>query len=506
MSDFGITDEGFIKKDLDTIQQEIIDSLRSKFGNNINTAPESVFGGVTDIMSEREALIWELAEATYNSQYPESAEGVSLDNVASITALTRLPALPSLIFGQALFGTASTVIPQGTIFSVENNSLARFVTLAEVILGVGTDEIQDISFSGTPTSGSFELNYLTETTIVINWDDTNTEVEDALNALDSLSGVTVTGSFAAGFTVTFAGSDGKQPQPLLTVSNNTLDDGAAVTVDITETTSGVYQATVDCQAESTGPTLANAKTLTVIETPIGGLNTTFNPEDASLGRNIESDSEFRLRRRNRLQISLSGPTEAIRTAILQLNEVPDSTQLEDVIVIENITIETNPQGLPPKSVRAIVYQVGGSTDRDQEIAEALYFSKSGGIQTSGSVGPLSVIDSQGISHDVFFERPTEVDIYLELDLTTNSDYPTDGDTQVENLMVSWGNGLGTGKDVIVYPSLVGQLDSIPGITDVVVRIGKAASPTLDDNIIIDDGSGGTVEISRWDTSRIEINP
>lgn len=501
---FGITEDGFVTKDLDTIKQEIIDSLRLLFGNTINTAPESVFGQLVNIMSERESLLWELAEATYNSQYPESAEGISLDNVASITALTRLPALPSSIIDQALFGTPATIIPEGTVFSVEDNALARFLTLVEVILGVGTDEVQDIGFDVAPTSGDFELNYLSETTNPIPYDAINTDIEDELNSLLGLSGVTIVGSFVAGFTVTFEGDDSKQPQPLLVVSNNTLDAGGAVVITIGETTPGVYQATVNCQAEDDGPTEANTKTLTVIENPIGGLDSTFNLEDAIVGRNLESDADFRLRRRNRLQISLAGPTEAIRTAILKLNDIPDSTQLEDVIVIENITNIISLQGLPPKSVKAIVYQAGGANERDQEIGDTLFNSKSGGIETSGTV-PINVIDSQGIIHEVFFERPIEVDIYLELDLTVDSNYPAEGDTQVEDIMVAWGNLLGTGQDVIVYPSLVAQLDQVPGITDVVVRVGKIPVPLTDNNVVIDDGSGGTVEISRWDSARVTVN-
>ena len=54
--------------------------------------------------------------------------------------------------------------------------------------------------------------------------------------------------------------------------------------------------------------------------------------------------------------------------------------------------------------------------------------------------------------------------------------------------------------------MIAQVNEIPGITDVVVRVGTAVSPTLDDNIVIDDGvtPGVQVELSRWDTGRITI--
>jgi hypothetical protein len=40
--------------------------------------------------------------------------------------------------------------------------------------------------------------------------------------------------------------------------------------------------------------------------------------------------------------------------------------------------------------------------------------------------------------------------------------------------------------------------------DVVVRIGTTASPGSDDNVDIDDGTGGDVEMSFWDTANMTV--
>lgn len=501
---FGVTPEGFVAKTLADIKAEVEDALRTSFGEQINLLPESVFGQIVGIFSERESLLWELAENTYDSQYPESAENVSLDFVLALTGLIRLDALESVVIGQALFGTATTVIPLGTGFSVNGDPDAKFQTIEEVTLGTGVDEVQTIGFSAPPTGGSFKLKYNAEITAAIAFGDAAADVQTALNALPSLSGVTVSGSFAADFVVIFAGDDGKQPQPLLVEDSNTLTNGGAVTITITETTPGEYQAQVDCRAITTGPTIANALTLTVIDNPVSGLLRVFNPEDAVIGRNIETEAEVRNRRRNRLQISLAGPLEAIRTALLKLNDDVDAIELESVVLFENITNTIDARGIPPKAFEAFIYQAGGATTRDQEIADAIWESKPAGIEPHGDVSK-TVADSQGLIHTVKFSRPDEVDIYLILDLTVDATYPADGDAQVEAVMVAWGNGLGVGQDVIVFPSLVAQLDDVPGITDVVVKIGIAPAPTLDDNIVIDDGTGGDVEISRWDTGRVEVN-
>lgn len=501
----GLDETGLTIKRLAEIETEIENSLKASFGDFINTLPQSVFGQLVGILAEREALIWELVEDVYNSQYPDSAEDVSLDRVRSITAQTRLPAIASTIALQAMIGTPATVIPTGTVFSVSGNTTAKFQTDNEVTLIAGTDEVQDVTFSATPTSGAFKLVFEGETTAAINWDDAAGDVQTVLNALTVLSGVTVAGSFAAGFTVTFDGADGLQPQSALTFTDNTLDAGGAVGITMTETTPGVYQGSTTMTATVTGPVIANAETLTVIDNPIAGLTSVINPEDAAVGREIETDAEFRIRTENRLQISLAGPLEAIVAAVLELNEVQGSVQLDDVRGFENTTFTTDVRGVPGKAFEIFAFQAGGVTTRDQEIIDAIGASKPAGIEAHGDVSG-TYTDSQGFGHMVKFSRPTEVDIWLELDLSVTSEYPADGDTQVENIVVAWGDGLGTGRDVIVFGSnsLIAQLNSIPGIEDVAIRIGTAVSPTLDNNIVIDDGitPGVDVEKSSWDTSRI----
>lgn len=502
MTIYGVTPEGFVLKPLSVIEKEIDDALRGTFGNHIFTDPQDVYGQLKGIFAEREALLWELKEAIYNSQYPDNAEGVSLDDALSIVGLKRLGAAFSKIEGQVLFGTAGTNISAGTKFSVQDDPDTIFSTSQAVILIVGTDEVQTITFSGTPTSGSFKLKYNTETTATINYDAINTDVQDALNALASLSAVTVTGNFAAGFVVTFAGADGKQEQPILVEDSNTLDDGGAVTITITETTPGVYQGEVDCNCDETGPVSVALKMLTVIDTPISGLTSVFNPAAAIIGRDIETDAEFRARRNVRLQISKAGPTEAIRAAILDLNNDITKTTLEDVRVFENTTL-TTVGSRPGKSIEAFAYETGAATTRDQEVAEAIFASKAAGIESYGTISK-TVIDSMGFSNTVKLSRPTGIDIYLDLALTVDSNYPSDGNTQVENLMIAWGNALGIGNNVIVYPHLAGQLMTIPGITDMAIDIGISASPSGDANIVIDDGSVSAVEISRWDAANINV--
>lgn len=114
--------------------------------------------------------------------------------------------------------------------------------------GAGTDEVQTITFGGTPTGGTFRLKFEGFTTGDIAWSATNNTLRDnvdaALEALPNIGtgGVTTAvGTMTAGIgtlTVTFAGNLGKKAVSTITVDNNSLT-GTSPTVAVAETTPGV---------------------------------------------------------------------------------------------------------------------------------------------------------------------------------------------------------------------------------------------------------------------------
>lgn len=490
---FGLTDAGFELKRLADIKAEIELKIRATLGSAVNLLPESVFGQLVAIFSERESLIWELMEDVYNSAYPDTASGVSLDNVVALTGITRQNSQPSRQLAQRLFGDPTTLVPAGTTFSVGGNPAAKFGTDIDVTLGVGVDAVQHIAFSLVPTSGTWRLNWRATDTANFAFNAAASVVQAALRAImlaeqNIGAGIIVTGDYTAGFTVTFAGQAGKQEQPLISVDADTLQASATpVDITITELTAGVNQGAVDMTALSDGPTQAPAGTLVVIDTPVSGLSRTINYSDASMGRNIETDSELRIRRANTLQVAGKATVDAIRAAMLDLDGVTD------VIVFENDTEIPDPDGRPAKSYEVIVN--GGD---NQAIRNKIWDTKAAGIRTVGSVTG-TIVDSQGQTHVVNFSRPTLKNIWLEVDLSVNTDFPVNGAAQAESVMVAKGNAFGIGKDVIVYPTLIAALIAIPGIEDVVIRIGIAASPTLDNNIQI-----AANEIASFDTGRTQV--
>ena len=302
-----------------------------------------------------------------------------------------------------------------------------------------------------------------------------------LKALPSTVTTTITGtasvSVDAGFQVSVQGN----PNAIF----ETLEDvqiGLGGTVD------------VFMQAVANGPTIALAGTLTEIVTPVGGVDSVSNALDADVGRNLETDNEFYLRRLELLNKSGTATIEGIRKAILEVEDVEQAT------VIENDTNAVDLDGRPPKCFEAFV--LGGV---DADIATTIFNSKSAGIQAYGSVTEL-VTDSQGINHTIEFSRPNELDIYMIVNITPNTNpsegavYPVDGDTQIQNAIIQFvGNEYKIGQDVIVN-QLYTPINTISGVIGIEILIGTAPSPTLSNNISV-----SNTEIAVFDSSRITVN-
>lgn len=377
---FGLDSTGFHKMLLSDIDAQIEADLKIAFGDFINVLPQSVFGQIKGLFSAREASLWELAEAIYNSQYPDTAAGISLDNVNQLNALLRLKAQPTKVILK-LLGTNGTVIAAGKQVS---------------IIGSG-----------------------------------------AIFNLDS---------------------------PVTLDGSNTQTVGATCTV--------------------TGATVASAGTITNIVTPVSGWIGVTNDLDGTIGRAIETDEAYRIRRRVETQISVSGPVEAIRQTLLR-----NVTGVLQAVVFQNTSPLVNLRGEPGNSYSAYVF--GGS---NLDIAEAIWASGPAGILPNGNI-LQNIIDSMGQTQPIRFSRPTQKNIYGAWHRTTNSNYPADGDQQLKNVAVAYINSLIMGQEVILSPQLIATAVNIPGIETLTLNIGLSPSPTGTINIPI-----GINEIARSDTS------
>jgi hypothetical protein len=112
----------------------------------------------------------------------------------------------------------------------------------------GTDEVQTITFGGTPATLTFTLTFQGQTTATIAWSATNNTLRDNIDAaLEALGNIgtagvtTAVGTMTAGvgtITVTFNGVVGKLAVDTMTAAIVVAGTGSP-TVSVAETTPGV---------------------------------------------------------------------------------------------------------------------------------------------------------------------------------------------------------------------------------------------------------------------------
>lgn len=443
MSSFGVVPEGFKQKGVQDLKTEIEDAERASFGAGINVLATSVFGQLNGVFAGKLSELWEVANAIYRALYPDSASNEALDNVASITGALRLAAAKSSAEDVICTGTAGTIIPIGRVLSVVGAG-DRFVSLAAATLALAT--------ARAPTTA-----YV---------------VGDVRSNSGNIYVVTVAGTSGAG-----GGPSG---------TGTAIVDG---TVTWRFVGTGLSFALVDFESEEFGPINAPAFTLTVIETPVSGWTGAANRLDAELGRDIETDADFRIRREELLRGTGAATVEAIRARVRAV------TGVTQAFVFENVTLTTDAEGLPGKSFEVVVQ--GGA---DQDIADTIFLYKPAGIEAHGSTS-VPVTDSQGFVHTIKFSRPTAINMWVDVTVLVDPTvFPIDGADQVKESIVALGDALAIGADVIILAFRCAPLDAVAGVIDVtVMEIDDIPSPTNTANIPI-----APRELAVFDTSRITV--
>lgn len=150
--EYGVTPQGFKAKRLIDVKNELEDAFIAEFGD-INLDPQSVTGQLIGIYSKVLADIWENLQDVYLSQYPNSATGVSLDNVVQLNGITRLPAQRTFVIGAAT-GIPGTLIPIGSLARLTGTQNI-FESTESVIISNGNSIQNIVSVNSTPQAQEY---------------------------------------------------------------------------------------------------------------------------------------------------------------------------------------------------------------------------------------------------------------------------------------------------------------------------------------------------------------
>lgn len=232
-------------------------------------------------------------------------------------------------------------------------------------------------------------------------------------------------------------------------------------------TSAVSDAVYDIQvtATQTGPVAAPSGTLTQIVGSVANLNSVTNASDAVLGTNVEEDDDLREKREDELRALGSGNPAAVRAKVIQVDNVLDCS------VFENTSAVTNENGLPAHSMEVLVWDGSPSQASSNEIAQAIWDAKPGGIQFYGTGSNQgTAVDTDGVQHILQFSRATPYRTYIEITVDVDA-AGWIGEAAAKDLIIArWNAKVTAESDVypLDYSSVLQVLDSVVNVTSIKV--------------------------------------
>lgn len=275
--------------------------------------------------------------------------------------------------------------------------------------------------------------------------------------------------------------------PAGSTAKTTADDIFYLENSVTLPVSGSAQGTF--LSQDTGPVPAPAGSLITIVDGVIGWETITNDSAAQLGSNVESDRDLRLKRRRTL-FTGAGYIGAVESALWRVDNV------QGVLVKQNDTgaaVTDDNVTLAAHSIYACVY--GGS---DTDIALALYKVKTVGAAYNGNTSVTINDPVNGRPYVVKFQRPTVVQIQVEIDGVVTSPI---GDLHSAILQAindyQFGNianveGLNVGTDVSPFEMSAAIATQVQGIFITNIKIARVGGTP----------ASGVVEIFANEIARI----
>lgn len=470
---YGLLPTGFNRMRLPEIREAILADLKTRTGLDFDPDPRTLTGQFISVFAEREAAIWEIAEAVYSAMYPPSAFDNALDDAVSFVGVRRIPAAKTQV-PVILYGAAGTVIPVNSVArstqSFGNYLLAQAVT-------IGASKVADVIVNVVTAVNSFVYSVIVDGVA-------RSYTSDGSATLAEIRAGLAAALAATGYTITQTGTT------IRIVDPNVVGFSVSLSANLSL---GAMGSPGIMQRQETGPEAPPVGTLTRIVSTVDGWDSLNNPVDASPGRAEETDAE--LRSRYRLGVFRTGAATISAVEANLLENVPGVTYAR---VYTNNGNTTDSDGRPAHSVEAVVS--GGTNKR---IFEELLAQVAAGIQTYGNTSGI-IKDSQGTNQTIAFSRPTVVTAWLKVDVTTYPEeiLPGNAAATIAQVVAATGNSFGVGKDVILQRFLGPIFAAVPGLVTISVEVATGASSPgtySSSNLAI-----GIRSISQWDANRVTV--
>lgn len=439
MANYGLTDNGFVIKRLDTILNEIHEELSDGFGIDTRISKPSFLDVLVTTFAGQIANLWEVAQDSYYAKYPSSATGVHLDNSIQYGGIRREMAART-IYPLHCTGIDGTKVRRHTPVATNTNPETRLYAINDF-------EISRSKFNSCRLKvvAVENANY----SITIN----GSEYIYTNNSNDKAALVTgIANSLRnSDFNVNVDG-DG------IIIADKLLGRVSKLVLSSNLTTD--YIVTIsNFETEKFGKIQLPNDVITKLVDNIAGFTNVRNRLQPIYGREAQTDVELRQAYIAKSALRSNTMVDSVVAEIL--NTV---VGIETVSGFENDTDFVNDRQMPPHSIEFVVE--GGE---DSEIASAILRKKAGGIQTYGSV-VVDVPGKYGDSIPIKFNRPTYIYVWLKIVLhCKRSNLPDNYKKMVSSLIVENNKKISTGKSLLIQTLIESLYEAIPGLTYVDIQ-------------------------------------
>lgn len=439
MANYGLTDNGFVIKRLDTILNEIHEELSDGFGIDTRISKPSFLDVLVTTFAGQIANLWEVAQDSYYAKYPSSATGVHLDNSIQYGGIRREMAAMT-IYPLHCTGIDGTKVRRHTPVATNTNPETRLYAINDF-------EISRSKFNSCRLKVVVVENANYSITIngseYIYTNNSNDKAALVIGIANSLRN--------SDFNVNVDG-DG------IIIADKLLGRVSKLVLSSNLTTD--YIVTIaSFETEKFGKIQLPNDVITKLVDNIAGFTNVRNRLQPIYGREAQTDVELRQAYIAKSALRSNTMVDSVVAEIL--NTV---VGIETVSGFENDTDFVNDRQMPPHSIEFVVE--GGE---DSEIASAILRKKAGGIQTYGSV-VVDVPGKYGDSIPIKFNRPTYIYVWLKIVLhCKRSSLPDNYKKMVSSLIVEKNKKISTGKNLLIQTLIESLYEAIPGLTYVDIQ-------------------------------------
>lgn len=439
MSNYGITDKGFVLKRLDTILEEIHTDLTDGWGVDTRLAGTSFINTLVTTFGNQIASLWETAQDSYYSKYPATATELNLDHAVQYGGIKRSgdKRTSYVLHCTGDDGTyvrenaivATNTKPEIRLFSAEEFQITRerfnkvSVIVASEDVGVYTISINGDQYSySNPTGGKSEAilaglaSAITDNGFTVRMEEDTLIIEDKTKTRESILTLT----------------DNLTTSSVTSLANFLTNDYGKITLPYNIVTKMVNNIT--------------------------GFTAVTNMLEPTYGRKKETDIELRQAYIAKSALRSNTMIESIVAELL--NNIKD---VESASGYENDLDVVNERGMPPHSVEIIV-EGGDNT----EIAKAILRRKAGGIQTYGKV-VVNVPGEYGDTIPIRFNRPEYLITWLKVKLEGDSvRIPVNYSALTKQSLMEDGAQMTAGTNLLTQLLHEGIYDRVAGLTKVTI--------------------------------------